>query len=62
MANVCVTVLFLLCFILNLRAVSEYKSPGACIWMGDLTKGFLRYEFGGLIFGGTYLRNFAVLL
>ena len=27
---------------------------GACIWSGDLTEGFLRYEFGGLIFGGAY--------
>ena len=23
--------------------------------MGDLTEGFLRYEFGGLIFGGAYI-------
>ena len=30
-------------------------SPGgAYIWRGDLTEGFLRYKFGGLIFGGTY--------
>ena len=28
--------------------------PGAYIWRGDLTGGFLRYEFGGLIFGGAY--------
>ena len=27
---------------------------GAYIWRGDLTDGFLRYEFGGLIFGGAY--------
>ena len=27
---------------------------GAYIWRGDLTEGFLRYEFGGLIFGGVY--------
>ena len=45
---------FLLCFILNLREVSEYKSPEACIWRGDLMEGFfLRYEFGGAIFGGV---------
>ena len=31
---------------------------GAYIWRGDLTEGFLRYEFGGLIFGGAYFRNF----
>ena len=34
--------------------------PGAYIWRGDLTEGFLRYEFGGLIFGGAYFRNFTV--
>ena len=27
---------------------------------GDLTEGFLRYWFGGLIFGGAYFRNFTV--
>ena len=47
-------------FILNLRAISEYKSPGACVWRGDLSEGFLRYEFGGLIFGEAYCRNFTV--
>ena len=30
------------------------------IWRGDLTEGFLCYEFGGLIFGGAYFRNFMV--
>ena len=42
-------------------------SPGwAYIWRGDLTEGFLRYRFAGLIFGGreglihggAYFRNF----
>ena len=33
---------------------------GAYIWRGDLTKGFLRYRFGGLTFGGPYFRNFTV--
>ena len=43
---------FLLCFTLYLRAISKYISPqGAYIWRGDLTEGFLRYEFRGLIFG-----------
>ena len=42
----------LLCFILNLRAISEYKPP----W-GDLSEGFLHYEFGGLIFGGANFGN-----
>ena len=27
---------------------------GAYIWRGDLTEGFLRYQFGGLIFRGAY--------
>ena len=46
---------FLLCFILYSRANSKYKPPrGAYIWKGDLTEGFLRYRFGGLIFGGAY--------
>ena len=27
---------------------------GTYIWRGDLTEGFLRYWFGGLIFGGAY--------
>ena len=33
---------------------------GAYIWRGDLTEGFLRYRFGGLIFRGAYFRNFTV--
>ena len=33
---------------------------GAYIWRGDLTEGFIRYEFGGLIHGGAYFRNFTV--
>ena len=39
---------------------SKYKPPGAYIWRGDLTEGFLRYRFGGLTFGGAYFRNFTV--
>ena len=27
----------------------------AYIWRGDLTEGFLHYQFGGLIFGGAYI-------
>ena len=27
---------------------------GPHIWRGDLTEGFLRYRFGGAIFGGAY--------
>ena len=33
---------------------------GAYIWRGHLTEGFLRHQFGGLIFGGAYFRNFTV--
>ena len=45
--------------------ISEGNFPstsprGAYIWKGDLTVGFLRYRFVGLIFGGTYFRNFTV--
>ena len=28
--------------------------------MGDLMDIFLRYEFGGLLFGGAFFRNFTV--
>ena len=27
---------------------------GGLFWRGDLTEGFFRYEFRGLIFGGAY--------
>ena len=37
----------------------QVQAPGgAYIWRGDLTEGFLRYEFGGLVFGGAYFQNF----
>ena len=33
----------------------QVQAPGgAYIRRGDLTEGFLLYEFGGLIFGGAY--------
>ena len=34
---------------------------GAYIWRGDLTEGFLRYRFKGLIHGSAYFRNFTVI-
>ena len=34
---------------------SKYKPLGAYIWRGDLTEVFLRYRFGGPIFGGAYM-------
>ena len=33
---------------------SKYNPRAAYIWRGDLTEVFLRYRFGGLIFGGAY--------
>ena len=52
---------FLLCFTLYSRANTKYKSPGGgYIRWGDLTDGFLRNDFGGLIIGGAYFRNFTV--
>ena len=33
------------CLILHLRAISKYKPPEAYIRRGDLTEGFLHYEF-----------------
>ena len=33
----------------------------AYIWRGDLTEGFLRYEFGGLIYREAYFQNFTEL-
>ena len=45
----------LLCFTLYLRAIFHVQAPGgAYIWRGDLTEGFSRYRFGGLILGGAY--------
>ena len=35
---------------------------GAYIWRGDLTEGFLPYQFGGLIHEGDYFRNFTVIV
>ena len=39
---------------------SSTRPRGAYIWRGDLMEGFLRYKFGGLIFGGAYFQNFTV--
>ena len=37
------------------------SSPrGAYIWRGDLTEGFLHYQFGGLIYVRTYFWNFTI--
>ena len=46
-----VLVLFYFLFEGNFPSTSP---RGAYIWRGDLTEGFLRYRFGGLVFGGAY--------
>ena len=40
----------------------KYKPLGGLYLEGRLTEGFLRYRFGGLIFGGAYFRNFTVFV
>ena len=36
----------------------QLQAPqGAYIWRGDVTEGFLLYNFGGLIFAGAYTRR-----
>ena len=47
--------------IITIHKVFSSDSRRAYIWRGDLTEGFLRYKFGGLIRGGAYFRNFTVL-
>ena len=52
----------LLCFFaLYFREISKYiqAAGGAYIWRGDLTEGFLCYDFGGLVHG-AHFRNFTV--
>ena len=50
------------CFVLlSIRGqIPSTSSWGAYSRRGDLTEGFLRYDFRGLIFGGAYFRNFTV--
>ena len=35
----------------QVQAPPPPRGGGAYVWMGDLKEDFLRYEFGGLIFG-----------
>ena len=42
------------CITLYLRAIFRVQAPGGLYWKGDLTEGFVRHRFGGLIFGGAY--------
>ena len=54
--------IYCFCFVL-LRIRWQFPSKAsveAYILRGDLTEGFLRYRFMGLIFGGAYFRNFTV--
>ena len=44
--------LYRYCFVL--LCISKYQPPRAKIRRDDLTEGFLRYEFKGLIFGGAH--------
>ena len=46
------TVFALFCFVFG--GNFQVQARGAYIRRCDLTEGFLRYEFGGLIFGGAY--------
>ena len=50
--------MFYFVFEAYLRAISKYKPPpgggGGLYLEGDLTEGFFRYRFGGLIFEGAY--------
>ena len=36
---------------------SKYKPPGGLYLEGRFNRGFLCYRFGGLIFGGAYIRR-----
>ena len=45
---------FYFVFVGNFPSTSPPGGGGAYIWRGDFTEGFLRYRFGGLIFGEAY--------
>ena len=47
--------LFVLCFILYLRAISKCKPPGAYVLRGQVIEGLLCYEFEELIHGGALI-------
>ena len=55
----CYYTVFLL-FYFEFKGNFQVQAPRACIWRGDLSDGFLRYKFEGLIRGGAYFRNFTV--
>ena len=54
---------FLLCFVLYLRTISEYKPLGSLHLEGRFNGEFFALRVwggGGLVFGGAYFRNFTV--
>ena len=60
--KLCVTVWFLLCFILYLRAISKYKPLGTYINFGGAIQwSVLCIKMLGLINAGAYLQNFKAL-
>ena len=70
-ANLIVGRKFTIFAFLYLRAIFKHKHKGGgggggggliLFWRGNLTEGFLRYEFGGLIHGGPYFRIFTVII
>ena len=53
------TIFALFCFVFEVKF--QVQAPQEdYIRRSDLTEGFLCYDFGGLIFGGAYFRNFTV--
>ena len=49
---------FFFFFFFKFRTVSKQKPPRASIWRGDLSEGFLRYEFwGAYIWRGLYMEG-----
>ena len=55
------TVFALFYFVLEGNFRVQSPGGGGGVYLdGRFNGGFLRYEFGGLIFGGAYFRNFTV--
>ena len=52
---------FLLC-LFSLEGNFQVQIPGAYIWRGDLTEGFLRYEFAGRYVTFTVVQRFSKIL
>ena len=59
-AKISVTVQFLLCVILNLRAVSKYKPPGGLYLEGQFNIGFFALRVSGAYTWRAYFQNFTV--